>query len=96
MARADTPDSTRHLFQILKARARFNLALKRSSVVDGEVIAPSGPKGADSELLHQAWTEIQAAVEIMEEAHWTSNADFVVDIWVATAAMLGKQREFPP
>ena len=96
LARTDTPDSTRHLFQILKARARFNLALKRSSVVDGEVIAPSGPKGANSELLRQAWTEIQAAVEIMEEANWASNADFVVDIWVATAAMLGIQREILP
>lgn len=96
LARGDTPDSTRHLLQILKARARFNLALKGSSVVDGEIVSPAGPKGTDSDLLRQAWTEIHAAVEIMEEANWASNADFVVDIWIATAAMLGKQREVLP
>ena len=96
LARTDTPDSTRHLFQILKARARFNLALKGTTVSNGELVSPAGPRGTDTFLLREAWTDIQAAVEIMEESNWVSNADFVVDIWTAAAAMLGNQREILP
>ncbi|MEJ8850738.1 DUF4365 domain-containing protein [Variovorax rhizosphaerae] len=96
LARSDAPDSTRHLFQILKARARFNLALQGTPVPNGDLVSPAGPKGIDASLLREAWTDIQVAVEIMDESNWSSNADFVVDIWIAAAAMLGIQREILP
>ncbi|MFG0675084.1 DUF4365 domain-containing protein [Delftia sp. WSY_7] len=93
-------DSTRLLFLILRARARFNLALRSArrggaSAWDSEdeVLPSSGPIGVDAEALREAWTDIEEAVSALEEIRWVSNAELVIDIWIATASMLGKQEQ---
>lgn len=87
-------DSSRLLFQILKARGNFHKALAAAiRRIDEEIIPPSGPPGVDVGLLRQAWSHILAAVESLDEIGWASNAEFVADILAACAAMLGKQKE---
>lgn len=87
-------DSSRLLFQILKARGKYHKALSSVSVkIDDEILPPSGPPGVDAALLRQAWSDILVAVESMDEIGWASNSEFVADILAACAAMLGKQKE---
>lgn len=93
-------DSTRLLFLILRARARFNIALKGARVEapndeapEDEILPPSGPIGVDAGALRQAWADIEEAVEALEDIRWTSNGEFVIDLWVASASMLGKQEQ---
>lgn len=93
-------ESTRLLFLILRARARFNIALRsarveESSCVDLEdkLLPPSGPIGVDAAALREAWADIEVAVSAIEEIRWVSNAEFVIDLWIATASMLGKQEQ---
>lgn len=90
----DCSDSLRLLFQILRARGHFHLALASATrpMVD-EIIPPSGPPGANPDLLRQAWSEILVAVESIEEIGWASNAEFVADVLAACGAMLGKQKD---
>jgi len=92
--------STTLLFLILRARARFTIALRgarfeEASVGDtGDmVLPPSGPIGVDAAALREAWADIEEAVSALEEIRWVSNAEFVIDIWIATASMLGKQEQ---
>lgn len=94
-------ESTRHLFMVLRARARFSLALRsapgyKSSDDEDDVLPSSGLPGTDAKLLRLAWDDIQVAVQAMEETGWISNAEFLVDMWAATASMLGKQKEILP
>lgn len=87
-------DSSRLLFQILRARGRFHKALAAATrKIEEEIVPPSGPPGVDAGLLRQAWSDILAAVESMDEISWASNSEFVADILAACAAMLGKQKE---
>ena len=93
-------ESTRLLFLILRARARFNIALRSARVEESsdgdsedEVLPPSGPIGVDAAALREAWADIEEAVSALEEIRWMSNAEFVIDLWVATASMLGKQEQ---
>lgn len=93
-------DSTRLLFLILRARARFTLALRSARVevlreegAEDEVLPPSGPIGLDAVALREAWADIEEAVSALEEIRWVSNAEFVIDLWIATASMLGKQEQ---
>ncbi len=97
---AGVRENTRQLFLVLRARARFNLALKNARRVEtkedskeDEILPPSGLPGTDPEALRLAWADIQEAAEALEEIGWVSNAEFLVDMWVATASMLGKQKE---
>lgn len=86
-------DSARRLFQIIKARCRFQKALASADrEIKEEVIPPSGPAGLDVGLLRQAWDDILVAVESMDEIGWVSNSEFVADILALCAAMLGKQK----
>jgi tetratricopeptide (TPR) repeat protein len=96
----DKRDSTRLLFLILRARARFNIALRGAQVEDSsrgesedEVLPPSGPIGVDASALRAAWDDIEEAVSALEEIRWVSNAEFVIDLWIGTASMLGKQQQ---
>lgn len=93
-------ESTRLLFLILRARARFNIALRSargeessSRDLEDEVLPPSGPIGVDAAALREAWADIEEAVSALEEIRWVSNAEFVIDLWIATASMLGKQEQ---
>lgn len=93
-------ESTRLLFLILRARARFSIALRGAELSDApdddtkeEILPPSGPLGVDTAALRIAWSDIEEAVAALEEIRWVSNAEFVVDMWIATAAMLGKQEQ---
>lgn len=93
-------ESTGLLFLILRARARFNIALRSARVEESsggdsedEVLPPSGPIGVDAAALREAWADIEEAVSALEEIRWVSNAEFVIDLWIATASMLGKQEQ---
>ena len=88
------------MFLILRARARFNIALRGAQADDSsggesddKFLPPSGPIGADASALRAAWADIEEAVAALEEIRWVSNAEFVLDIWIATASMLGKQEQ---
>ncbi|MBC9071853.1 DUF4365 domain-containing protein [Thauera sp. CAU 1555] len=87
-------DSSRLLFQILKARGNCHKALGAATrEIEGEIVPSSGPPGVDAGLLRQAWSDILAAVGSMDEIGWASNSEFVADILAACAAMLGRQKE---
>lgn len=93
-------ESTRLLFLILRARARFNIAIRSArgeassdGDLEDEVFPPSGPIGVDATALREAWVDIEEAVSALEEIRWSSNAEFVIDLWIATASMLGKQQQ---
>lgn len=97
LAIEDISDSTRQLFTLLKARARFALAMGKSGApMLGEILPPAGLPGMDIDLLRQAWQDIQESVALLQDAGWTSNVEFIADIWAATASMLGKQGEVLP
>lgn len=103
LAIEEKKDNTRLLFLILRARARFNIALRgtRTEVADDgdsedEVLPPSGPIGVDATALRLAWADIEEAVSALEDIRWVSNAEFVIDLWIATASMLGKQDQILP
>lgn len=85
------------LFLILRARARFYIALRNAEMLDAigpeNILPPCGPLGADAACLRSAWNDIEEAVAALEEIRWVSNAEFIADIWIATAAMLGKQEQ---
>ena len=100
LALEERRESTALLFLILRARARFNIALKGAQVEDpsgrdseDDILPPSGPIGVDATALRAAWADIEEAVAAIEEIRWVSNAEFVIDLWIATACMLGKQEE---
>lgn len=59
----DLSDSFRLLFSLLKARARFALAMGKSGApILDEILPPAGLPGMDIDLLRQAWQDIQEAV----------------------------------
>lgn len=87
-------DSSRLLFHILRARARYHKALATANrKIEEEIIPPSGPPGVDAGLMRQAWSDILTSVEAMDEINWASNSEFVADVLAACSAMLGKQKE---
>jgi lipopolysaccharide biosynthesis regulator YciM len=86
--------SSRLLFQILRARGKFHQAVAGARhKIEGEIVPASGPPGVDAGLLRQAWSDILVVVESMDEIGWASNAEFVADVVAACAAMLGKQND---
>lgn len=99
LASEQTAAATRRLFLLLLARARFNIALKGAQPVEShgddedDVLPPSGPIGVDPQALRLAWAAIEEAVTAMEETRWVANAEFLADIWVATASMLAIQEQ---
>nr|WP_315197842.1 DUF4365 domain-containing protein [uncultured Aquabacterium sp.] len=96
-------ENTTLLFLILRARARFNIALRNVGAEvlgdegsENDVIAPSGPIGVNAVALRLAWADIEEAVSAMEDIRWVSNASFILDIWIASASMLGKEQQILP
>lgn len=94
LALPDVTDSCRQLFTLLKARARFSIAVGYgTSVHFDQILPPSGLADVDLQQIKDAWPDIVAAVDVLEESGWATNAEFIADIWAATASMLGKQNE---
>lgn len=90
-------DSAKQLFLILRARARFNLAIGELPSTELEtVIPPTGPVGTNVNLLRVAWQDILVAVRSLRLSGWPSNIEFIADIWAGTALILGKQRDALP
>lgn len=94
---------SRLLFMILRARAQFKIALKSAHLDESnnfdseeETIPISGPVGVDVIALREAWADIQDAVCELDEIRWVSNGEFVIDIWIAAAGMLGKLEQTLP
>lgn len=90
-------DSTKQLFLILRARARFSLAIGAISTDEPETHLPlTGPAGAKPDLLKEAWSDIVASIISLRASRWPGNVEMLSDIWAATATMLGLQRETLP
>jgi tetratricopeptide (TPR) repeat protein len=89
-------DSSKQLFLILRARAKFALAMGDEFKGSQVTFPISGPIGANISLLQSAWLDIVAAVESLRSAGWPSNVEFIADVWSATASMLGRQRDALP
>lgn len=90
--------STRQLFLILRARARFSMAIGQTAVGDApETLLPlTGPAGTDPALLHSAWEDIAEAITALRAAGWPANVELVADMWSGIAGMLGLQRQALP
>lgn len=90
-------NTTKQLFLILRARARFNLAIGKLPSTDPEaVIPPTGPVGTNVDLLREAWRDILDVARSLRSSGWPSNTEFIADIWAATASILGKQHDALP
>lgn len=96
LALSDLPDNTRQLFLVLRARAKFSIAVPSSLAPEGDILPPSGLAGIVPSHLKDAWDAIQDAIDILREAGWSSNIELLADIWCATASMLGKQSVLLP
>lgn len=86
----------RQLFLMLRARARFSLALNLVSSDYDTQLPPSGPAKTNVDLLAQVWNDVQAAVKEFQRVGWPSNVDYLADVWSSTTIMLGKQKETLP
>ena len=94
LALPEVTDSCRQLFTLLKARARFSIAVGYGrSVHFDQILPPSGLADVDLQQIKDAWPDVMAAVEVLEESGWATNAEFIADVWAATASILGKQSE---
>lgn len=91
-------EATRTMVLVLRARAKFNLAIGKLSfdTAADTVIPPSGPASTDIELLRDAWRDITAVVSRLRTSGWPSNVEFVADMWCAAAAILGLQKDALP
>lgn len=90
-------DSSKQLFLIIRARARFSLAVGKIEFDGPEAYLPmSGPAGTDPSKLRDAWSDIVAAVESLRASGWPANVEFIADIWAGVASMLGRQRDILP
>ena len=96
LQQSETIKYGRQLFLMLRARARFSLALNLVSSDYDVQLPPSGPSKTNVDLLAQVWEDVQAAVKEFQRVGWPSNIDYLADIWSSTAIMLGKQKETLP
>lgn len=86
--------STKLLFMVMKARARFNLAVgEKTKTFTEELLPPTGLPDTNIELLNLAWSDIQLTVKALQSAGWPPNVEFLADIWAISAGILGKQKE---
>lgn len=90
-------ESTKLLFYILKARAKFTIAIgHRATEIIGERMPLSGPAGANPKAVREAWVDISTAIMALRSAGWPGNVDLIADIWGASASMLGLQETTLP
>lgn len=84
------PERSQLLFLILRARARFRLALREwFDSTETDVLPMSGPAGTDLRFLQSGWGDIEAAVPMLMKQGWPQNVEFIADIWASTASILG-------
>ena len=86
---------SQQLFHILRARANFMLSMPSTLEVTGDLVITSmtGPVDLDVARLQAAWSDIQAAIDLLRQAGWPNNLEFFADIWGATALMLGRAED---
>ena len=89
-------DSSKQLFLILRARAKFALAIGDEFRGSKFTLPISGPTGTNIPLLHSAWLDVVAAIESLRSAGWPSNVEFIADVWSAAASMLGRHKDALP
>lgn len=90
-------ESTKLLFYILKARAKFMIAIGPKAAASTEEQMPlSGPAGANPSAVREAWSDISAAIMALRKAGWPGNVDLIADIWSASASILGLQKSTLP
>lgn len=90
-------ESTKQLFFILKARAKFTTAIGPVAADSTDERMPlSGPAGANPTAVREAWNDISTAVTALRSAGWPSNVEMIADIWGASASMLGLQQSTLP
>ena len=93
----NVPERSQLLFLILRARARFRLALREwfaSTEID--ILPMSGPAGTDLRFLQSGWSDIEAAVPMLMKQGWPQNVEFIADIWASTASILGHGEQTLP
>ncbi|MGX1173958.1 DUF4365 domain-containing protein [Pseudomonas sp. R151218B TE3479] len=90
LAACEASDDIRELLLLLRARAKFSLALATASTQRRESIPPAGLPGVNLQKLEEAWAAINDAVLSIKASGWDSNIEQLVDIWGATASALGK------
>lgn len=91
LAERDIPERSQLLFLILRARARFRLALKTwFASTDDDALPTSGPAGTDLRLLQSGWSDIEAAVAMLMKQGWPQSVEFIADIWASSASILGQ------
>jgi hypothetical protein len=97
LADRNVPDRSKLLLLILRARARFRLALRDwFASTESEVLPISGPAGTDLRLLQSGWSDIEAAVPMLMKQGWPQNVEFIADIWASSASILGRGAQTPP
>jgi len=90
--------ASQNLCLVLKARARFFLA---AGIALPQSLLPS-PTGSPAltadnvEALKSTWTDALAAFSALEAAGWPSSVEYLIDIFVATAMVFGRQKEILP
>ncbi|ARL10527.1 hypothetical protein BOC45_18485 [Burkholderia pseudomallei] len=95
LAQSDVSIRHQELFFVLRARALFSLAMPENVRNAGDyVIATwSGPATLDATYLQRAWSDIVHAIQLMRDAGWPNNVEYIADIWGATALMLGRAKD---
>lgn len=96
LASCEASDDIRELLLLLRARAKFALALATASTQRRASIPPAGLPGVDRQKLEEAWAAINDAVLSIKASGWGSNIEQLVDIWGATASALGKAESMLP
>ncbi len=97
LADRNVPDRSKLLLLILRARARFRLALRDwFASTESEVLPISGPAGTDLRLLQSGWSDIEAAVPMLMKQGWPQNVEFIADIWASSASILGRGAQTLP
>jgi hypothetical protein len=90
LAACDSSHESRSQLLLLRARAKFTLAVATASAERNDFIPPAGLPGVEPHKLEDAWLAICDAVAPLKAAGWDSNIELIVDIWAATASALGK------
>tara|TARA_B100001105_G_scaffold255324_1_gene254111 strand:- start:2321 stop:6235 length:3915 start_codon:yes stop_codon:yes gene_type:complete len=97
LAEPNVPERSQLLFLILRARARFRLALQEwFASTESEILPMSGPAGADLGLLQIGWADIEAAVLLLMKHGWPQNVEFIADVWASSASILGRGEQSLP